>query len=82
MTYLYFVCKVCVELEKETETDTDSVKKQRFEYILKLMTEMQSYGQAPEDLVGEQNSFFQFDSEGNPILPPLGENSPQDCCIM
>lgn len=74
--------KVCAELEKETETDTDSVKKQRFEYILKLMTEMQSYGQAPEDLVGEQNSFFQFDSEGNPILPSLGENSPQDCRIM
>ncbi|XP_012529013.1 peroxisomal biogenesis factor 19 isoform X5 [Monomorium pharaonis] len=72
--------KVCVELEKEKEDDGEDVKQRRFECVLKLMTEMQNYGQAPEDLVGEQCSLFQFDSEGNPIFP--SGNSQQDCCIM
>ncbi|XP_029167246.1 peroxisomal biogenesis factor 19-like [Nylanderia fulva] len=74
--------KVCTELEKENKDDTEEIKKRRFESILKLMTQMQSYGQAPEDLVGEQCSFFQFDSEGNPILPLPGMDSQQDCCVM
>ncbi|XP_012219504.1 peroxisomal biogenesis factor 19 isoform X2 [Linepithema humile] len=75
--------KVCIELEKEKEDDAEDIKKHRFEYILKLMTEMQNYGQAPEDLISEQCSLFQFDSEGNPILPlPSGIDSQQDCCIM
>ena len=75
--------KVCIEFEKESENDTEDIKKRRFECILKLMTEMQNYGQAPEDLVGEQCSLFQFDPEGNPIvsLPP-GIDSQQECCIM
>lgn len=74
--------KVCIELEKENKDDTEDIKKRRFESILKLMTEMQSYGQAPEDLLGEQCSLFQFDSEGNPILPLPGMDSQQDCSIM
>lgn len=75
--------KVCIELEKENKDDTEEIKKRRFDSILKLMTEMQNYGQAPEDLVGEQCSLFQFDSEGNPILPlPSGMDSQQDCTIM
>ncbi|GAB1862182.1 Peroxin-19 [Camponotus japonicus] len=75
--------KVCIELEEENKDDTEDIKKRRFESILKLMTEMQNYGQAPEDLVGEQCSLFQFDSEGNPILPlPSGVDSQQDCTIM
>lgn len=75
--------KVCIELEKEKEDDAEDIKKHRFEYVLKLMTEMQNYGQAPEDLIGEQCSLFQFDSEGNPVLPlPSGIDSQQDCCIM
>ncbi|XP_070153802.1 peroxisomal biogenesis factor 19 [Polyergus mexicanus] len=75
--------KVCIELEKENKGDTEDIKKLRFESILKLMTEMQNYGQAPEDLVGEQCSLFQFDSEGNPILPlPSGIDSQQDCSVM
>ncbi|XP_050452899.1 peroxisomal biogenesis factor 19 isoform X2 [Cataglyphis hispanica] len=75
--------KVCLELEKENKDDTEDIKKRRFESILKLMTEMQNYGQAPEDLVGEQCSLFQFDSEGNPVLPlPSGIDSQQDCSIM
>lgn len=74
---------MCSELEKEKETDTEEVKKLRCESILKLMNEMQTYGQAPEDLVGEQSALFQFDSEGTPILPlPSGEESQKDCCIM
>ncbi|XP_072758567.1 peroxisomal biogenesis factor 19 isoform X2 [Anoplolepis gracilipes] len=74
--------KVCTELEKENKDDTEDIKKHRFESILKLMTEMQNYGQAPEDLVGEQCSLFQFDSEGNPIFPlPSGVDS-QDCSVM
>ncbi|XP_024893636.1 peroxisomal biogenesis factor 19 [Temnothorax curvispinosus] len=75
--------KVCTELEKEKEDDAEDIKQRRFECVLKLMTEMQNYGQAPDDLVGEQCSFFQFDSEGNPTLPfPPGVDSQQDCCIM
>ncbi|XP_011706099.1 PREDICTED: peroxisomal biogenesis factor 19 isoform X2 [Wasmannia auropunctata] len=74
--------KVCIELEKEKEDDTEDIKQRRFECVLKLMTEMQSYGQAPDDLVGEQCSLFQFDSEGNPTFPfPPGVDSQQDCCI-
>ncbi|KAL0130424.1 hypothetical protein PUN28_002240 [Cardiocondyla obscurior] len=75
--------KVCIELEKEKEDDAEDVKQHRFECVLKLMTEMQNYGQAPDDLIGEQCSFFQFDPEGNPTLPfPPGVDSQQDCCIM
>jgi len=75
--------KVCIELEKEKDDDAEDVKQRRFECVLKLMTEMQNYGQAPDDLVGEQCSLFQFDSEGNPTLPfPPGVDSQQDCCIM
>ncbi|KAL6260815.1 hypothetical protein P5V15_008341 [Pogonomyrmex californicus] len=75
--------KVCIEFEKEKEDDTEDIKQHRFECILKHMTEMQNYGQAPDDLIGEQCSLFQFDSEGNPIFPfPSGRESQQDCCIM
>ncbi|XP_018404509.1 PREDICTED: peroxisomal biogenesis factor 19 isoform X2 [Cyphomyrmex costatus] len=74
--------KVCIELEKEKEDDTESIKQHRFECVLKLMTEMQNYGQAPDDLVGEQCSPFQFNLENNPTFPfPLGVDSQQDCCI-
>lgn len=80
--FISILYKVCIELEKENKDDTDEIKKCRFESILKLMTQMQTYGQAPEDLVGEQCSLFQFDSEGNPILPLPGMDSKQDCCVM
>lgn len=76
--------KVCSELEKEKDTDTDETKKRRFDTILSLMQDMQSYGQPPEELVGEQPALFQFDTEGNPIVPalPSGVEIPQNCCIM
>jgi len=76
------VRKVCIELEKEKENDTEDIKKHRFESVLKLMTEMQNYGQAPEDLVGQQCTLFQFDSEKSPAFPLPGVNSQQECCIM
>jgi hypothetical protein len=69
-------------LEKEKEDDTEDVKKHRFELVLKLMTDMQNYGQAPEDLVGQQCTLFQFDSEKGPAFPLPGVNSQQECCIM
>lgn len=78
--------KVCSELEKEKDTDTEEIKNHRFEKILLLMENMQTYGQPPEELVGEQPAFFQFDADGNPIMPtlPPGENGevPQNCCVM
>lgn len=76
---------MCTELEKEKEADAEDVKKRRFDTILSLMQEMQSYGQPPEELVGEQNpSLFQFDPEGNPIMPalPPGAEPPQNCSVM
>lgn len=80
--FVCFIHKVCTELEEEREDDTEDVRKRRFESVLKLMTEMQNYGQAPEDLVGEQCTLFQFDSEGNPAFPLPGIDSRQECCIM
>ncbi|KAG5323488.1 PEX19 factor, partial [Pseudoatta argentina] len=74
--------KVCIELEKEKEDDTEDIKQHRFECVLKFMTEMQNYGQAPDDLFGEQFLPFQFDFGSNPTFPfPPGVDSQQDCCI-
>ncbi|XP_015586422.1 peroxisomal biogenesis factor 19 [Cephus cinctus] len=80
---LDYMRKTCEELEKEKEDDSEEVKKKRFEKTLSLMQEMQSCGQPPADLVGEQ-SIIQFDGEGNPIMPslPSGIDSPQNCCVM
>lgn len=76
--------KVCTELESEKDDDTDEVKQTRFQTTLSLMQEMQNCGQLPEELVGEQPTFFQFDPDGNPILPtlPPGVEMPQNCCVM
>lgn len=82
MKFIYF--KICNELEKEKDTDSEEIKKRRFEMILSLMQDMQTYGQPPEELIGEHPALLQFDSEGNPIIPPLppGVEIPQNCCIM
>ncbi|XP_015172172.1 PREDICTED: peroxisomal biogenesis factor 19 [Polistes dominula] len=76
--------KICNELEKEQSTDTDEAKRRRFEVILSLMQDMQTYGHPPEELIGEHPALFQFDSDGNPIIQslPPGVETPQDCCIM
>lgn len=75
-----FFFKVCDELETEKVDDANDVKIERFDKIMKLMHEMQSYGAPPEDLVGDQPSLFQMDSEGKPTLPPGVD--PQNCNIM
>ncbi|KAF6210773.1 hypothetical protein GE061_013884 [Apolygus lucorum] len=42
---------VCKEFEAESDTDSEDTKKQRFKRILKLLEEMQKFGQPPKDLV-------------------------------
>lgn len=82
LKFIHF--KICNELEKEKNADTEEIKKRRFEMILSLMQDMQTYGQPPEELIGEHPALLQFDSEGNPVIPPLppGVEIPQNCCIM
>ncbi|CAD6230554.1 GSCOCG00006817001-RA-CDS [Cotesia congregata] len=72
--------KVCKELETEKSDDADEVKKSRFDKVLDLMHEMQTCGQPPDDLIGEQTGLFQLDDMGNPVLPPGVD--PSNCCIM
>lgn len=57
--------KICTELEKEKDDDTEEIKKRRFETISSLMHEMYTCGQPPEDLVGKQPPFFQFDPDSD-----------------
>ncbi|XP_057318230.1 peroxisomal biogenesis factor 19 [Microplitis mediator] len=72
--------KVCKELEAEKSEDSDDVKRGRFDKVLDLMHEMQTCGQPPDDLIGEQSGLFQLDAEGNPVLPPGVD--PSNCSIM
>lgn len=44
------------------------------------MHEMQTCGQPPDDLIGEQTGLFQLDDMGNPVLPPGVD--PSNCSIM
>lgn len=52
--------------------------------VTSLLQEVQGYGQLPEELVGEQTTPFQVDTEGDPIIPVLlrGVESPQNCRLM
>lgn len=81
---LTFIQKICDELEKEKDDDSEEVKKKRFDSIVTLMQEAHSCGQLPEDLVGEQAMPFEFDSEGEPVIPSMLRDmeSPQSCSIM
>ncbi|XP_034952580.1 peroxisomal biogenesis factor 19 [Chelonus insularis] len=72
--------KVCRELENEKDDDGEDVKKQRFDKVLSLMHDMQSCGQPPDELIGDQAGNLQFDPDGNPILPP--NMNLQNCNIM
>ncbi|XP_033221509.1 peroxisomal biogenesis factor 19 [Belonocnema kinseyi] len=75
--------KVCTELETEKEDDGDDVKKHRFEKTLMLMQEMQTCGHPPDELIGDQQTLFQSDPSGNPMVPPLPlVADPQNCCVM
>ncbi|XP_044002917.1 peroxisomal biogenesis factor 19 isoform X2 [Aphidius gifuensis] len=79
---LDLIQKVCLELEKEKEDDTEDIKKKRFDVILALMQDMQSCGQPPEDLVGDQ-VISPFDGEGAPAMPALPPGlDQQNCSIM
>lgn len=77
----FVVLKVCLELEKEKENDTEDVKKKRFDVILALMQDMQSCGQPPEDLVGDQVT-SPFDGEGAPAMPALPPGLDQENCSI
>ncbi|XP_029051033.1 peroxisomal biogenesis factor 19 isoform X1 [Osmia bicornis bicornis] len=75
--------QVCSELEKEKDGDSEEIKKKRFETVVSLMQEVQSCGQLPEELVGDQCP-FQVDADGEPVIPALfrGMESPQNCRLM
>lgn len=47
------------------------------------MQEVQSCGQLPEELIGDQSP-FQVDADGDPVIPALfrGMESPQNCRLM
>ncbi|XP_043595618.1 peroxisomal biogenesis factor 19 [Bombus pyrosoma] len=76
--------QVCTELDKEKDGDTEEVKKKRFETIISFMQEVQACGQLPEELIGEQTTPFQTDTEGDPVIPTLlrSMETPQNCCLM
>eukprot|EP00090_Calanus_glacialis_P011636 TRINITY_DN20001_c2_g1_i1.p1 TRINITY_DN20001_c2_g1~~TRINITY_DN20001_c2_g1_i1.p1 ORF type:complete len:286 (+),score=121.85 TRINITY_DN20001_c2_g1_i1:49-858(+) len=74
--------RICFKFEEEKEEmeESDEVKKARFDQIMSLMQEMQSLGHPPKELTGDSSPAFQFDAEGNPILPGLGD--PSQCCLQ
>jgi len=74
--------RICFKFEEEKEgvEESDEVKKARFDTIMSLMQEMQSLGHPPKELTGDSSPAFQFDAEGNPILPGLGD--PSQCCLQ
>lgn len=72
--------RICFAFEEEKEEDSESVKKERFDTVMSLMQEMQSLGQPPKELTGDAGPpAFQFDAEGNPILPDMMGD--QQCVI-
>lgn len=77
--------QVCNELDKEKDGDNEETKKKRFEKIIALMQEVQSCGQLPEELIGEQAAHpFNLDAEGDAVIPSLLRNmeSSQNCSVM
>ena len=73
--------KICFKFEEEKEDgqESDEIKKARFDQIMSMMQEMQSLGHPPQELTGESSPAFQFDAEGNPILPGV---DPNQCCLQ
>jgi len=74
--------QICFKFEEENEgvEESEEVKKVRFDKIMSLMQEMQSLGHPPKELTGESSPAFQYDAEGNPVLPGLGD--PSQCCLQ
>lgn len=73
--------KICFKFEEEEEgvEENEDIKKARFDQIMSLMQEMQSLGHPPKELTGESSPAFQFDAEGNPVLPGM---DPSQCCLQ
>lgn len=73
--------KICFKFEEEEEglEEPDEVKKARFDQIMSLMQEMQSLGHPPKELTGDSSPAFQFDADGNPVVPGL---DPSQCCLQ
>jgi len=74
--------RICFKFEEEKEgvKESDEVKKARFDIIMTLMQEMQCLGHPPKELTGDNSPAFQFDAEGHPILPGMGD--PSQCCVQ
>ncbi|KAJ8984035.1 hypothetical protein NQ317_012259 [Molorchus minor] len=73
---------VLVELNKEKDSDSAEVKKERFQTVLALMQKLQDYGQPPAELVGDVDTPFNFDGQGNPVGLPNNLEPNPDCSIM
>nr|XP_023013539.1 peroxisomal biogenesis factor 19 [Leptinotarsa decemlineata] len=74
--------EVLVELNEEKETDSNDVKKERFMKVLGLMQKLQDYGQPPSELVGDLETPFGFDPQGNPLNSENNPGSNSECNIM
>ncbi|KAJ8917364.1 hypothetical protein NQ315_002388 [Exocentrus adspersus] len=74
--------EVLEELNKEQDSDSAEVKKDRFSKVLALMQKLQDYGQPPSELVGDVETPFNFDPQGNPVGLPNNTDVNPDCSIM
>jgi len=74
--------RICFKFEEEKDgvQEPDEVKRARFDTIMSLMQEMQTLGHPPKELTGETSPAFQYDAEGNPIMPGFGD--PSQCSIQ
>ena len=72
--------KICFLYEEEKDEESSDIKKKRFEKVMELMQEMQSFGHPPKELVGESNPGIQLDAYGNPMFPHGME--PSQCSVQ
>ncbi|KAG5866187.1 hypothetical protein JTB14_000004 [Gonioctena quinquepunctata] len=73
---------VLVVLNEEKDTDSNDVKKERFGKVLGLMQKLQDYGQPPSELVGDLETPFNFDPQGNPLNLGNNASANPECSIM
>uniref|UniRef100_A0A6P7F2E1 Peroxin-19 n=1 Tax=Diabrotica virgifera virgifera TaxID=50390 RepID=A0A6P7F2E1_DIAVI len=74
--------EVLQELNKETEEDSTEIKTERFSKVLGLMQKLQDYGQPPAELVGDLETPFSFDPQGNPMNFPNPAQANSECNLM
>merc|ERR1712012_1211288 len=72
--------KLCFLYEEEKDEESSDIKKKRFEKVMELMQEMQSFGHPPKELVGESDPGIQLDAYGNPMFPQGME--PSQCSVQ